>query len=85
MSGGRVIEADVPLRCPGCDSAKVAKLVFGYPNERGRARARRGEIVFGGCRAWGDARDPKWACRACGLRWGEIIPLVVEPHGLGWE
>jgi hypothetical protein len=61
--------------CPSCGSANVATLVFGYPSEETVARARRSEVMLGGCRCYGDGRDPRWGCFDCGTRWGEVIPL----------
>jgi hypothetical protein len=67
-------------RCPECDSADVARIVFGYPSRQLRERRRGENVVFGGCMCWGDERDPKWQCRACGLRFGQVLQFAVFPE-----
>jgi hypothetical protein len=58
-------------RCPVCGSTEVARIVYGYPSGNPRG----GNVVDGGCMCWGDERDPQFACRGCGLRFGEVVPL----------
>jgi len=66
------------LSCPGCGSADVIPLVFGYPTAVVEAQHSRGEVALGGCRSWGDQRDPRWSCQNCGLWWGGVVPIL--PH-----
>lgn len=61
-------------RCPDCGSTDAARIVYGYPSGEPREH-----IVNGGCMCWGDERDPQFACRDCGLWFGEVIQL---PHVL---
>jgi len=77
--GVRTRDEALPRVCPACGSASVARLIFGYPSKQGKALVRRGEAVMAGCLCWGDERDPRWACTACGERWGAIVQL---PFGL---
>lgn len=65
---------DAAHRCPFCASLNTVKLVFGYPSEAGHAKAARGELAFGGCRCYGDARDPDRACRDCGEWFHTVKP-----------
>ena len=53
--------------CPACDSAEVAKIVFGYPTEETMAAANRGEVVTGGCCV--EVNDPAWHCKDCSREW----------------
>jgi hypothetical protein len=76
-----MIDAD---RCPHCGSTEISAIVFGYPSPELRDRYRDENVVFGGCRCNGDARDPKWMCRACCLRFGQVIQLLPDlTHLLG--
>jgi hypothetical protein len=67
--------------CPACGSTQVLPLAFGYPTEAMNAQVRAGKLALGGCRCWGDERDPRWACRSCGLWWGEAS-AKIERAGL---
>jgi hypothetical protein len=69
------------LTCPSCGSADTARLVFGYPSPGHREALARREIILGGCRCYGDERDPKYACRSCHVRWGAVVGRIV----MGWE
>jgi hypothetical protein len=68
----------VPDRCPECGSTEVARIVYGYPS----GNRREPNTVDGGCRCWGDERDPKWACQGCGVWFGEVIQICTAPS---WE
>jgi hypothetical protein len=66
-------------RCPDCGSGDVARLVYGLPTREVRAKHEGESIVFSGCLCYGDERDPRWKCRACGLRFGQVIQLANAP------
>ena len=62
-----------PNRCPECGSTDVARIIYGNP----AGERREPGTVEGGCRCWGDRRDPPFACRGCGLWFGGVIQLPV--------
>lgn len=76
---------DTEIICPGCGLTEVARLVFGYPGREFRELYEGQDVAFGGCMAWGDARDPQSACRACGLWFGELVQLPVPRMFTGGE
>lgn len=51
----------------------MARLVFGHPTLEFRGAYEGRNVVFGGCMAWGDERDPQWACHSCGEWWGAVV------------
>ena len=66
------------LTCPQCASQGVP-VVDGLPTEQLKERSRRGEVLLGGRRCWGDQRDPAWGCRKCGSRLGRYCRLNARP------
>ncbi len=60
-------ETDIPS-CPYCGSVRVIPIAYGLPSAEGMARARRGEIVLGGCCL--SRESPRWACRKCERQFG---------------
>lgn len=70
------LPTDAPRRvpaCPDCGSSSVVPIAYGLPAAETSERARRGEIVLGGC----CLQEPRWYCRECLNRWPE------ETEGLG--
>lgn len=61
--------ADEQPDCPSCGAGAVP-IVYGLPGREAQERARRGEIVLGGCYLTDGA--PCWACPHCGWRWGRF-------------
>lgn len=53
--------------CPSCGSAKVAKIVYGYPGPDMFEDSDRGDIVLGGCCV--TENDSEWHCKDCELEW----------------
>ncbi len=54
-----------PMSCPGCGSERTLLPVhYGPPDPQVEERARRGEVVLGGCSGW--AGSPRWECLVCG-------------------
>lgn len=56
------------MACPTCGSTDRARIVYGLPGPELMEAAERGEVVLGGCCVSDD--DPRYACRACGQRYG---------------
>jgi hypothetical protein len=61
-------------RCPECGSTDVARIVYGYP----AGKRREPNTVDGGCRCWGDERDPQFACRTCQTWFGAVVPVFPD-------
>jgi len=59
------------LKCPECDSASVAEILWGYYTDVDSLEdaLEKKEIVLGGCCVTDN--DPKWECNDCNNRWGE--------------
>lgn len=55
------------LVCPKCQSGRGVPVVYGMPGPELVERARRGEVVLGGC-----CVQPgiEWECASCGHEWG---------------
>jgi hypothetical protein len=53
--------------------------VYGLPTAQLRALYAGEKVSFGGCRCWGDQRDPQFACRRCRTRFGQVIPVFILP------
>lgn len=49
--------------CDICGKTPARRVVYGYPSEELIKRARRGEVILGGCLIGGE--DPQWLCRQC--------------------
>ena len=49
--------------CPACGSTEVRPVIFGLPGPELAERARRGEVVLGGCMVMPDVDG---SCKACG-------------------
>jgi len=63
----------VDQACPKCGSSRVVPIAYGEPTRETEARARRGEVVLGGCLIeLGPDGDPEWACRDCRARFGKV-------------
>src|ERR1035437_2351565 len=61
------LPTDAPRRvpaCPDCGSSTVVPIFYGLPAAETSERARRGEIVLGGC----CLQEPRWYCRECLIR-----------------
>ncbi len=66
-----------PPPCPRCGSAdQVVEVVYGLPSQETAERARRGELVLGGCILRPDF--PAWYCRACELDFGQLADEQPE-------
>jgi hypothetical protein len=59
------------LRCAKCGRTERKLVVFGYPSPELLERARRGELVLGGCEIPGPT--PTWWCDACEPSLEEIM------------
>jgi len=65
----------VTITCAACGaSGEPVRVVYGDPIPETVERARRGEIVLGGCTVTGD--DPQWACSSCSEP--VAIPVAVR-------
>jgi len=70
-------------KCPICGALAVVPIVYGLPPKSLAERARRGEILLGGCVVRGN--DPQWGCRACGAKFHSpdqgqtLIPAKPSP------
>jgi hypothetical protein len=67
-------EQEKPPACPNCGSTRVLPIVWGMPTRETEERARRGEVVIGGCMVWGPdgaEKDPAFECLDCEERFGE--------------
>ena len=53
--------------CPKCGSTNSIPIVYGKPSNEGLEKARRGEIVLGGCIITPNC--PKHKCKECGNRY----------------
>lgn len=74
-------EQQAPGRCPRCESAAVAPIVYGLPSGQLLDSAGRGEIVLGGC----IVGPQEWACLACGYLWPlppEALEATIVCHAL---
>jgi len=49
--------------CDICGKTPARRVVHGFPSQELIERARRGEVILGGCLIGGD--DPQWLCREC--------------------
>jgi hypothetical protein len=63
-----------PTECPDCGSHSILPICYGRPRPETVERARRHEIVLGGC----IVGDPRWHCEDCFNSWPEDPP----PEGL---
>ena len=84
--------------CPLCGYSDLAPIVYGLPGQGLRNKARRGEVVLGGCVTFedkaGNPTDAEWKCRVCGLKFreGETLgtlqkyrrPGFLYLRKLGW-
>jgi hypothetical protein len=54
-----------PIKCPECGSARVAKILYGFPifSEELEAQIKAGQIILGGCVVTN--LDPFWRCTDC--------------------
>ena len=52
----------VPV-CPECNSENVIPIVYGYPDYTAERKAKKGEILLGGCVI--GINDPEWYCKEC--------------------
>ena len=67
------------MRCPECDSADVAEIVYGLvnPDDPGlRKELDEGKVVLGGCGIFNDA--PSHECNACSHSWQEPESELVK-------
>ena len=55
------------VTCPECGSTNVVRICYGLPGPELFERAKRGEIVLGGCCITGN--DPTCHCKDCGHNW----------------
>jgi predicted RNA-binding Zn-ribbon protein involved in translation (DUF1610 family) len=58
-----------PEKCPECGSAKVADIIYGFPDvptPEFREALDKGEIVLGGCVLDPDGGNARWRCVECG-------------------
>ncbi len=51
-------------RCPYCGSARLARIIWGYPAFE-LLKERKEDYVFAGCGV--PSNPPEWACRDCGI------------------
>ena len=56
-----------PGACPKCGSSEIKPIVYGLVDDEGLEKARRGEVVLGGCEVYEDM--PEWECSSCKHRW----------------
>ena len=60
-------EQNKEQKCPKCGSSEVIPIHYGKPNDEGLQRAKRGEIILGGCRV--NENPKRHACKKCNNRW----------------
>jgi len=54
--------------CPKCRSKEnVIPIVYGLPGPELQEKAKRGEVILGGCVVTGN--EPHWYCKVCKQRW----------------
>jgi hypothetical protein len=71
-----------PAKCPKCGSAKVARILYGYPHmsEDLERDMNEGKIVLGGCCE--ESIDPSWQCTACDTPiYNESLRELFEAQG----
>jgi hypothetical protein len=49
--------------CDLCGKTPARRVLYGYPSPELIERARRGEVILGGCLIGGE--QPNWLCRKC--------------------
>lgn len=59
--------------CPRCNSRNVVQIIFGYPTRETEDKARRGEIVLGGCEVE-RGHEPQRFCKECRYEWRATEP-----------
>ena len=61
-----------PSRCPSCEAARVARILYGMRlvDKKLRRELDAGEVILGGCVICDG--DPEWQCVACRHRWGAL-------------
>lgn len=56
--------------CPACASRDVLLIIQGLPDAAGEKLVQEGRARYGGCRVFGNGRDPVYECRECGTQFG---------------
>ena len=64
--------------CPICGTRTAVPIQYGYPSEIAFERARKGEIVLGGCCL--DDHNPDWACTSCDYSWKTVTESDLWPE-----
>lgn len=67
-----------PTECPRCGEIAVVSIVRGMPGGDLVARARRGEIILGGCVVSDPLDMPKVGCTACNWREATVSDFLEE-------
>jgi hypothetical protein len=62
-----------PRKCPDCDHAPVASILYGEPSISDELfeKEQRGEVIFGGCVIEPD--QPTWQCSKCDLEFYKAV------------
>lgn len=61
--------------CPECDEQGL-EIIYGRPTSKTMDRAKRGEVVLGGCMI--GKGMPQWYCPKCEHRWGDAYAPYEE-------
>jgi hypothetical protein len=56
-----------PESCPACGGKEIKQVMYGFPTKETMERAKRGEVVLGGCCVIDDM--PDWQCSGFHHRW----------------
>lgn len=68
-----------PTSCPSCRGSDIRRIMYGLPTTETLERAKRGEVVLGGCSIFDDM--PDWRCMSCGHQWFD----PTDPVRIEWD
>ncbi len=62
---GRIVQSK-PNKCPDCGSIRIARIIYGLPDEELKKAVKEGRAVRGGCILPPLSRMKWWKCKDCG-------------------
>ena len=66
-----------PNSCPSCNGTDIRQIMYGLPTGETLERAKRDEVVLGGCTIFDDM--PDWRCMSCQHDWFDASdPVRIE-------
>lgn len=77
-----IVYSQKPRKCPQCEHAPLAKVVYGYPTPEAFEGVKRGEIVLAGCTVFLNMPQADWGCPSCNLQLYKR--KSVEPYLASW-